>query len=307
MNTKNEYLKQALDLERKCDSLRDRKSIIENECFYDPPKPPIKRTVVEKQPVVKSQLKCDYKKALAPLKYISIATGVTILLALITNGFLFAFLIVFEILIGIPVGLLCFLNYRMFTFTKIRLQDEERIRNSPEFREYAQKLKQEYESDLKAAEAQYLAEYNNYETALASYNKKKLDWMYDRNDRLASVALDLQNAKIELQRAYQDLPEIPSMYRTRDVLEQVYEIVSTSNYTIKEAIDVYDRNRQIDIQTQRLSEQRRSNDIQEDQLYAQYEANDIADQARRDRNRAEAVRAYQHHQTNKHLKNIAKH
>ena len=36
------------------------------------------------------------------------------------------------------------------------------------------------------------------------------------------------------------------------------------------------------------------------------EANDIADEARRDANRAEFVRAIQHHNTNKYLKSISK-
>ena len=65
--------------------------------------------------------------------------------------------------------------------------------------------------------------------------------------------------------------------------------------TTKEAIDLYDRDRQRALEAQRI-------EALAEQTAALEEQNAIADQARRDANRAAFVAAVQRHNTNKYLK-----
>ena len=94
----------------------------------------------------------------------------------------------------------------------------------------------------------------------------------------------------------------------------------SADYSVKEAIEIYDRKKQMELTQQYIAAQQETNqhmayrnsalDAQNEILYMQAElaaeANDIAEEARRDANRAEFVRAVQHHNTNKYLKSVLK-
>ena len=114
-------------------------------------------------------------------------------------------------------------------------------------------------------------------------------------------------------RIYDNLNAIPVHYRKTEIIRYIYHAVSTSDYTIKEAIDLYDRNEQRKIDEARLREQQIYNQLQEEaNAYAdemndlQREANETAAKARRDMNIANAANIYQNHKKNKMLDRMNK-
>ena len=100
----------------------------------------------------------------------------------------------------------------------------------------------------------------------------------------------------------------------------VYEIMKTSNYTVREALEIYDRNRQMELTRQHIAAQQNTAqelayqnsalDAQNELLYMQAqiadEANAIAEEARRDANRAAFIATVQRHNTNKALNRMSK-
>ena len=65
-------------------------------------------------------------------------------------------------------------------------------------------------------------------------------------------------------RLYDKLNGVPVHYRKTEIIRYIYNAVSTSDYTIKEAIDLYDRNEQRKIDEARLREQQIYNQLQEE-------------------------------------------
>ncbi len=94
---------------------------------------------------------------------------------------------------------------------------------------------------------------------------------------------------------YETTRLIPLTYREIEKLAYILAIMESSDYTVKEAIDLYDRDRQRALDQQRLEALAEQNAALEEQ-------NAIADRARRDANRAAFVAAVQRHNTNKYLK-----
>ena len=68
---------------------------------------------------------------------------------------------------------------------------------------------------------------------------------------------------------YDKLNGIPVHYRKTEIIRYIYNAVSTSDYTIKEAIELYDRNEQRKVDEARLREQQIYNQLQEEQMCMQ--------------------------------------
>ena len=86
-------------------------------------------------------------------------------------------------------------------------------------------------------------------------------------------------------------------------MRYIYDTVSTSDYDINGAIELYDKYRQRRIDEERLYEQQVANGLADEQNELLNRQNDIANRARREANVANIVGAVQHHNTNKMLKN----
>ena len=103
--------------------------------------------------------------------------------------------------------------------------------------------------------------------------------------------------------------KIQKSYRTIPALQYVYDMVATSDYDVKQAIDAYDKNEQRKLDMERLEEQRRlteqqktANELAAVNASLLQEQNEIAEKARRDANRAAVVGAIQRHNFNKKFK-----
>lgn len=121
----------------------------------------------------------------------------------------------------------------------------------------------------------------------------------------------LSEDEAELDFLYDSTKILPSPYRSIKAIEFITNYMDTSDASLEDAILSYDRNLQLDLDNQKLSEQIRENDIKDRMANAQEAANDIAErnneiaeQTRRDANRAAFIAAVQRHNTNKHLKRM---
>ena len=109
---------------------------------------------------------------------------------------------------------------------------------------------------------------------------------------------------------YQETKIVPSQYRTIEALNYIYEMISTSDYDIKEAVDMYDKAIQRQQEAARIEELQRANDLADQQNYhlAQQNAlideqNAISERQRMDDRRRELETEYHRHQVRKQLKN----
>ena len=135
----------------------------------------------------------------------------------------------------------------------------------------------------------------------------------EKEKTINKIEEDISILESRRNRIYDNLNAIPVHYRKTEIIRYIYHAVSTSDYTIKEAIDLYDRNEQRKIDEARLREQQIYNQLQEEaNAYAdemndlQREANETAAKARRDMNIANAANIYQNHKRNKMLDRMNK-
>ncbi|MBR4305955.1 MAG: hypothetical protein IKT78_03830, partial [Ruminiclostridium sp.] len=117
----------------------------------------------------------------------------------------------------------------------------------------------------------------------------------------------------ELNKHYETTKIIPKQYRSIDALNYIYDYISTSDFSVKEAIDAYEKNTQMQLERQRIQEQQYANElaVRQNNLLAEqadllYEQNEIAEKARRDANIASAAQIAEMHNRNKILKNNLK-
>lgn len=160
------------------------------------------------------------------------------------------------------------------------------------------------------ADALYREQTKEYEEVILPKYQKDLDrWTENRNKKL-SVATDrLNEIKNALKMLYETTKIVPIQYRKIKILEYIYNVISTSDYDVKYAIDLYDRNEQRKLEEMRLLAQQRANSLAEGQNillegqnYLAQEQNEIAEKARRDANIASAVATVQRHNINKNIK-----
>lgn len=119
-------------------------------------------------------------------------------------------------------------------------------------------------------------------------------WEAQHREMLKKAQESCEQAEASLARLYQDSCIIPLPYQTIPALQYIYDIISTSNYDIREAIESYDKNEQRKLEMAKLNAQQEANELA-------YQQNTIAAKARRDANISSVVGAVQRHNTNKIL------
>ena len=144
-----------------------------------------------------------------------------------------------------------------------------------------------------------------------AWDKDYHKWQKEKS--ISKIKEEISILESKRNRLYNDLNAIPVHYRKTEIIRYIYHAVSTSDYTIKEAIGLYDRNEQRKIDEARLREQQIYNQLQEEaNAYAdemnelQHQANETAAKARRDMNIANAANIYQNHKRNKMIDRMTK-
>lgn len=270
-----ETIKTVLDLEILTDSNRNILSDLQSERFSPKPAPPVRKEIQRNYPEPESKFKFSWL--------------VAILLSLffLPSGFIYYYVI-----------------------RKLKADDIERIRNSDEYKTKCAELDKGYDKQQEEEDRKYKAAQNIYENeTLPKYNKELTEWTAKQNEKISQVSVALKNAQTELDEVYRTTKILPLQYRQIPIIEYIYDVISTSDYDIKQAMDLYDRNEQKRLDEQRLFEQQKANSLTDQQNALLHEQNalaeqqnEIAEKARRDANIAAVVGTVQRHSINKNLK-----
>jgi len=187
--------------------------------------------------------------------------------------------------------------YSIVNKSKQKKKDIEIQRNSQEYIEKCKeidKINVDNQSKLDAEYNQVLVKYNE---EAEKYNNK---WSIVRNE----IEKDINKISDELTELYDSSKLIPKQYRDARILQEIYEIMDSANYSVKEAIETFDRNRQLELDAARLAAQHQANEVAMEQNDLLAERNSIAERARHEANIANIVGTIQRHNTNRTLKDI---
>lgn len=292
MNNANqiETVKKVLGLEKYVAETSHALSKLQAEKFKQAPNSPTREIIQRTYPKVVSQMKFNWKEACIPAIVSTILMFVDVIFILLF----------FPALMWIPA-------YYFIVHRKKKKEDIERIQNSDEYKAKCKKLDEKFDRQQEAADKKYEDEKKIYETeTLPAYQKAFETWSVQQNEKISQVKSDLKNAQNQLNYIYETTKIVPIQYRKIEILQYIYDLISTSDYDVKQAIEVYDRNEQRKLDAARLYEQQQANQLANEQNDLLYEQNKIVDKARRDANKAAVVGAIQRHNTNKTLKSFKK-
>lgn len=126
---------------------------------------------------------------------------------------------------------------------------------------------------------QYEEEKHHYDTVIMpKYEKEKADWTSAHEVDVKAVSEKLQADKTAQTVLYTSTKIIPMQYRDIHALSYLYQLMSTSDYDIKEAVHMYDNEIARQQAMQRIREQQKANDLAHEQIREQQRANEIADE-----------------------------
>lgn len=186
----------------------------------------------------------------------------------------------------------------------------------------AARLKQEeVNRELQQQQARYDEEYKiakeQYDTViLPQYEKERSEWEEQHKQKKQAVSNRLAEDKEAQSKLYETTKIIPAQYRSMDALSYIHQVMSTSDYNLREAIEMYEKELSRRQEAERIEQMHRANALADEQNYRLMEQNrhmmeqndllaeqnDLEEKAQRHQERADFVKAVQRHNTNKYLK-----
>lgn len=302
-----ECLKRVLEYETQVASLKKALNDEESKTFgKQNPIPPVKRTVQFTPPTVMHGCKINWLEMLLP-------AGVNIALIMLTNSLNYlisGFSFVFESAMAMFIPATVFIWPLIYYFAIYRKNKEaaiEKVINSEEYKQQyaiakaeADKLQQNYDEEYAAAK-------NEFDTVtIPKFQQEYAEWKKEKDKRINQLNQELIKAQNDLTELYEQTRIVPVQYRSIYALQYIYNMISTSDYDVHQAIDSFDKSEQRRLDTLRLQEQRHANALATEHNDLLDEQNYIAEKARRDANMASVVSAVQRHNTNKSLKKLIK-
>lgn len=272
-----EVVKQALELETQIQVLEQFLPEERAETYAEPePRPPVRQEAHYTEPPIRHGCKVNWLLMLGP-------AGITLALSTFSNSAFLMWMFVLTLFVWVPV-------YYFALYRKQKAATIEKIRNSAEYQQqefdeaYA-KAKEEYDSVL-----------------LPRYQAARSAWEAEHQAQIRKEEQELAQAKKELAALYGEARIVPAQYRRVDALQYIYDMISTSDYNVRQAIEYFDKSQQRALEEMRLQEQQQANALAMEQNDLLDRQNSIAEKARRDANIAAAVGAVQRHNTNKTIK-----
>jgi hypothetical protein len=151
---------------------------------------------------------------------------------------------------------------------RLRQEEIEKIKHSAEYKNQCTAIDADVANKQKEADELYSSQKHKYDTEiLPKYKTEQAEWTKEQNKKVAEITAKLAKIQLDLDRAYKEAGLIPTQYRKIQVLQFMYELMSTSDYDAKTAMEFYDRHEQKQLQQARLREEQRANQIAEEQAY----------------------------------------
>ena len=273
-------VKKALDLTKSLESETEKLNQLKLEKFKPIPCGPAKDIIMK-----------------APYPEIKIKTKFNWLTAIIPSFIFFPWFIIYLVI-----------------YNSRKESEEKKIRNSEEYINQCQEIDRQQIEQQAIADEKYIVMKKEYdEVIIPKYNEELAEWENQHNIKLEETEKEVERLRYELEDNYQTTKIIPMQYRDIDALTYLYELMSTSDYEIKEAIDMYDKNMQRQLSTAHVLSQQQANElakqqndlaIEQNQLLD--EQNEISERARREARTAAIISTIQRHNTNSILNKISK-
>lgn len=225
----------------------------------------------------------------------------------IMNSIMFAIWIF--LLPGAAIIAVILRGVRTKQFYELKRQDVERIKSSKEYKhEYQRRL-----NDMKTRQYEFDKQ---YETELKEYNsnwniwkENKKVWEADRQRRYEAAKSDRLYERDIIRQMFTEFGKFPKQYQFEECVSYVREVLATSDVDIQTAIEMYDRERQRRLESERIDALNRQAEIQEQrnrelayQSELQERANDIAQKHRRESAAFGAYNAYQNSKQTRMMK-----
>lgn len=194
-------------------------------------------------------------------------------------------------------------------FYTLKQQDVERIKASKEYKdEYQRRL-----DDQKNRQGEFDKEYENalaqFDIDWNTWKEHKKAWDADHQKRYETAKAERVHERDVLRQMFDDFGKFPKQYRFESCVAYVHEVLSSSDADISTAIEMYDRERQRQLESERIDALNRQADLQaqrnrelEYQSELQERANDIAERHRREAAALGAYNAYQNHKQTRMMK-----
>jgi len=183
----------------------------------------------------------------------------------------------------VVVGAIAWIAIYYFAIFKPKKDEEIRqIQNSAQYKEQCAAADREFDKMQEKADATYQIQKQEYETEI----------LPKYHEEIEKAKYDLKIAKDALDNLYTTTKIVPLQYREIHILQYIYDTISTSDFDVKYAIELYDKNEQRKLEEARLYEQQQANQLASEQ-------NEIAGKIRRDQNIGNIIGAVQRHNTNK--------
>lgn len=195
------------------------------------------------------------------------------------------------------------LIYYFTDYKKAKAANIEEIKNSQEYQNQCAAVDAEIQEKQAIVNAEYqkkLDEYNNI--TLPEYQKALNEWTRHHNEKVSAERDILKSATAELSEHYENNKVVPLQYRDTEILQYIYDVISTSDYNVREAIEMYDRERQRRLEDERIYQQQVANQLADEQAQLLSEQNAIAERQRKDDRRRELETEYHRHQVRKQWK-----
>jgi len=321
-------VKKALELENVILDSQDLLEQLKTERFEDEPIPPEEMEATpdySSLPTVNLNFKDYLKEDVSTnrnmmnvifadhpfIRALIVCLGLGILAALFSRLWILATLIGLLVVVPVPAAVFYWYTKRKAYSQKVEELNAQ-LPSTPEYIAAKAEVDEEVlrvQKELDERYAKEKAEYDN--VILPKYKKALADWTAEHNGKINGVSARLDNAINEQSKLYEDTKIIPMQYRGIDSLMYIYELMSTSEYTVKEAVDMYDKAIQREQEYVKAQQLGRQNALLEEQNMLAVEQNEllgeqnqIAQKARREAAIRGAVGMVQHRNTNKYLKNL---
>lgn len=222
--------------------------------------------------------------------------GITLALSTFSNSDFLVWMFALTLFVWVPV-------YYFALYRKQKAATIERIRNSAEYQQQctaARMATNQQQLDFDEAYTKAKEEYDS--VLLPQYQAARSAWETEHQAQIRKEEQELTQAKKELAALYGETRIVPAQYRRVDALQYIYDMISTSDYDVRQATEYFDKSQQRALEEMRLQEQQQANALAMEQNDLLDRQNSIAEKARRDANIAAAVGAVQRHNTNKTIK-----
>lgn len=281
--SQTEIVKNALELEKYILKSSNNLSHLQSEKYFSAPVSPKLKIADKTEIPIKPKTKFNWKVALIPM-------------------------------IIPPFGIWWIFIYYFAFYKRKKAEEINRTLQSAEYKNQVIEANRQYEITQQEYEKVYNEELEHFKAViLPKYNKELEEWSTAQTAKIKQAEIDLNESKNKLKVLYEETKIVPKQYRNIQALRNIYETISTSDYDIPYAIDIYDRNMQRKIDEERLWQQQQANslaqeqnDILLEQAYLIQEQNEITDKARREAKTASAIASVQRHNANKAINKILK-